>query len=310
MTGWYVAVALLLVVVYLLCAPRDGPKVAPPRPRERHEVHKNFTVYGNASDFTLELDVANLVSLELLSANLPRAQYLIDEGNRWLDLDVDGTATSFGAPPGNAYTAVSLAESLSAAVPVACVYDRATATYTFTHTAPFALLFRTGAHAEQCLCRELGFEYADYTAAQVDAAYVLRSPNRADLSGARFVHVVSKELDDKLDRGLLAQIQLVPPSAYAIYAPGRMTRRYFAPCPLKSLSIGISDYDTTKRILRPYDFHGMFWCLVFQATVLEYKFPIATTPVPTSTMLDPLYWVSKDGRTGAGHVVEPAAAIK
>ena len=275
-----------------------------PRRRHRH-VRKNFTVYGNQSTFALsQIYIANLVSLELVSGNFPRGQYLVDRGNSWLDVVVGGAPQSVQVQLGSAVTSVTLAAELTALVAgLTFAYDVGTAAYTVTGTAEFALLFRTGEHRDDSLCRELGFACdTDYRSAPA-GPFVVVSPYRADLSGARFLHLVTAELDEKLDRGLLAQVPLIPPHAYAVYNPGTITRRFFEPFPLRSLTVTLNEYDASKKLLRPYDFRGLYWCLVLEAVVREFEFPVDPCPAPSSVVLNQIYWTGGTADSGAAGVV-------
>lgn len=266
-----------------------------------HKVRKNFTIYGNTSSCSLtQIYISNLVSLELLSANIPRAQYLIDDGNCWLDVTVNGQHFSHALAVGNAVTASSIALELSDAfTDLVFEFDMKTGTYIISANVPFCLNFKSGEHSMMSLCRELGF--GSNTDNFVSTSpYEIRSPFRSDLTGSRFMHIVCRELDSISDRGILAQIPLVPPLAYATFAPGDVIRRTFKPMALRSLSIGLNEYDASKKLIRPYRFHGMFWSIVLEATALEQDLPWKPRPEKSSTLLNQVYWTSNKSSGAAG----------
>lgn len=272
--------------------------------RNYKRVKKNFTIYGNDNHFSIrQIHISNLVSLELISANFPRGQYLIDDGNRWIDVTIDGVDYSASLDIGNGSTSVSISEFLSESFnsKLQFSYIPSTSKFKVMSTYKFSLNFKSGVHCSDSMCREIGFDnLKDYSSNESNC---LDSPYRADMSGARFIHLTSPELDGKLDRGLLAQVPLLPPCPYASYNPGQVNRRYFEPFPLRCLTINISEYDTTKRLLRPYRFNGLFWGLVLEATVLEQVFPDQPHPMKVSTMINSVYWVTSGSNTGAAIVI-------
>lgn len=274
--------------------------------RSYRRVIKNFTIYGNSNTFTIHpIHINNLVSIELLSGNFPRGQYLVDACNCWLDISIHNEIISINLPLGSNYTAETIAIALNAltANKILFEYDSNTSRYKLTSVSNFVLLFKTGPHSNASICRELGFgNDFDVDSQEIDGNFTLQSDKRSDLTGARFIHILCHDMDEKLDRGVLAQVPLFPPSAYASYNPGTISCRYFDPCPLRSLTISISEYDTCKRLVRPYEFNGLYWGMVLQATVLEPNINVDMNDSPASTLVNQVYWVHSK-KHGAAKII-------
>lgn len=257
---------------------------------QRKIVSKHVIVHGNTSEFCLdEVLLSNLVAVEVVAANFPRAQYLVDEHNCWLDYwyqlrDQRSFTHSVRVDLGNHHTAASLAAELSHKSNLTFSYDPRTATFEVrggtppgaepcdqqhirTDVVSFRLLFGSGPHARHAMCRELGFICGEDTA---PVPSLLVAPYRTDLTGARFLHVACKQLDQQKNRGVLAQIPMVPPAPFAVYAPGSVETRWLdAPITVRKLNLRILDYDAAKGTLEPYNFRGMYWSLTLKIVTLE-----------------------------------------
>ena len=276
---------------------------------KRHEVRKRITIHGNTSDFVLhDIRFVNVVSVELVTANFPRAQYTIDEHNRHLDFRIGGNNAAIqtiALPPGNHWTAATLQCYLTQNTPMKFHYDAATSKFTVSTTdgSSFMLLFGSGPNRDTSICRELGFECRDYEGliftddAILNAASV-QAPNRADISGARYIHILTDEMDGRHDRGLMAEVPVLPPAPFAVYKPGSVDSRKFEnPITLRSLSLRIRDYDAAKNALVPYNFNGMYYSMTIEITTLDRDVPVEILSKAENDwhVMEPVYHATSAG---------------
>ena len=283
---------------------REGPAYG-----NRHPVRKRITVHGNTSEFCLkDIQLVNVVSVELVRAVLPRAQYVIDEHNCHLDYKIgEACIQTVTFPTANNHTARTLAQYLNDNTPLRVQYNLETAKYYFVTCdgSAFSLLFGSGPNRKTSACRELGFEMRDYEASllggegesDILSVSSIRSPNRADISGARYIHVLTDELDGQHQRGLLAEVPVLPPSPFAVFDPGTIERRTFEnPISLHSLTLRLSDYDVVKNMILPYKFHGMFWSLTLEVTTMDVDLPAEILSIAENDWhsIDPVYRATKD----------------
>ena len=273
---------------------------------KRHEVRKRITVHGNTSDFVLkDIKFANVISVELVTANFPRAQYTIDLHNQHLDFRIGtGAVQTLTLPPGNHYTAATLECYLTQNSPLTFQYHPATSKFFVSTTdgTSFTLLFGSGPNSGTSICRELGFECRDYEGLLFNDDEILtvasvRAPHRADISGARYIHIITDEMDVLHERGLLAEIPVLPPAPFAVYKPGTVDRRKFEnPITLQSLSFRIRDYDAAKNALVPYNFNGMYYSLTVEVTTLDRDMPIVLSKAEHDWHeMEPVYRATSDG---------------
>ena len=251
----------------------------------RHAVRKRITIHGNVNEVHLkDIRLVNVVAVELVRANFPRGQYTIDRHNNRLDIVVSNVTYAASLPVGNAYTVQSIADALTEITPLTFTFECSTSRYRVSSPdgAAFSLLFGTGKNRDRSMCRELGFEYGkDYNASllgnnnDILSVAQLVSPLRADLSGARFLSIHTDELDGLHQRGMLAQIPVVPPTALVTYNPGAVDRRRFEnPITLNHLTFHLCDYDMMKDKLRPYEFHGLYWSMTLEITTMDVSLPM------------------------------------
>ena len=110
--------------------------------------------------------------------------------------------------------------------------------------------------------------------------------------GARFLHVLTNELDHVHQRGLLAQIPILPPMPFVSYAPGSIDRRRFDnPITLTRLSIRLCDYDAAKQTLTPYNFHGLYWSMTLEIATMDRAVPANMTSMTEEDFhtIEPIY---------------------
>lgn len=242
---------------------RDATPVAPV-PAAMVERRKNVTIYGNTASATLAFTATNVIGVNLLSAVFPRGQYTIDKHNCSLDYIADGETHHIALEVGDDYNASDIAIALSSGDgPLGVVFMPMLHKFVFTSSTNgnIQFLFKTGEHSMNSMCRELGFPYKD-----TESASEIRSPGRCDLSGCRFLQLVSKELSHLPDRGLIAT---VPMTKFTSGPFNNTQRRLFDPMCMRSCSLSIMEFDVREK-LTPYEFNGLWWCMTLEITTLDY----------------------------------------
>lgn len=263
-------------------AERSVPRISTSRPRIvrvartpgtlpfRDNYYSNFLTLDSAQrdlaqsptpqDYVVRLpttyyDVANIA---IVNAVFPKSDYLVNESNNRIDLDIGGVISNLVVPIGN-YTVTTLLAAVQAVLPIGFAVSHNTVTDQTEITYPpnaFTLLWASGANASRSIADLLGFpRNADAGAA---AGVTLTSPNRLDLFGERSVILgLSNHL--RSDQGLYGALnwernEIVPPSPM----PGgfsQFTRFSFAgPVGTETRQVyAVSAHPAVKPFIRPLD---------------------------------------------------------
>ena len=252
----------------------------------RKKVARHIVIHTNQNTYKIDdIHIPNVVSLELLTACVPRGQFKIDTHNQYFEYEyqrqnAELVRHSVTIDIGSHHSAATLALELGHKTHLDFTYDARTSTYYIKGGTPpdtppcnepsfvvqFRILFGTGTNSKYSCARELGFERKD-----TPLCTNVASDHRSDLSGPRFIQVRCRELDATQNRGMLGQLA-VGESSIITYQPGRVeARQLHQPITLKSLSLDLVNFDpsaTTSHIL-PYNLNGLYYSLTLRVECIE-----------------------------------------
>jgi len=118
--------------------------------------NRDLNAYSNSNEFkfTLQRPLKNVTKLELVTAEIPNTEYLVDNTNNKIDLTDNGNAETITLTEGD-YDADSLATELATRLNAltngtifTVTFSDATGKYTIGGDQNFSLLFSTGANAD------------------------------------------------------------------------------------------------------------------------------------------------------------------
>lgn len=280
--------------------PQDAPSVAlvprgpswrTERSRQPEEMLRHVFFMGNVSEgFVIPVHMKNVIGVELMRCNLPRGEYVVNDGNRFLDLRATGASAgtegvfTVSLDVGDGYTAKTFITALQQRVRATSNYfedfslaiDLRQSRAVSTNGNPFELLFASGPNAHRSMYVELGFgNAADAVSAGADNR--ITSDFRVDLSGVRFLEFTTEELGTVGHQdGVLAQIAMGPVSPLVEFSetnPRQIMRRFSNPMHIRTLTMSIRSLRQGQSVLQPYEFHGLFFQITLAVFVLKHKIP-------------------------------------
>ena len=251
-----------------------------------------FFMGTDSERFEVPVHMKNVIGIELMRCNLPRGEYVVHDGNRFLDVRATGAGGgdegifTASLDAGDGYTAKTFITALQQRVRALSNYfedfslaiDLRQSRVVVTNSGPFELLFATGPNAGRSMYVELGFRNTvDVASAGTENRCM--GEFRIDLSGVRFLEFTTEELTTAGHQdGVLAQIAMGPVSPLVEFNennPRQMMRRFSNPLHVRTLTMSIRSLRQGQAIKRPYNFHGLFFQLTLAVFVLKHKIPFS-----------------------------------
>ena len=221
--------------------------------------------------------------------------YQFDTHNRFIDVEVGDRIVSTAIDIGDGYSiqtmAAQLQQKLRAAAPetsgMTVAVNLRVAGLVFTNAGgSFRLLFRSGPNARSSCYAELGFSEQDYASAPEDGIAVLRSVNRVDMSGGRYLELFSSNLANFVPDGLLCQIGMQPGSRLVNYAPDTLEiRQYPQPVQIQDMNVSIAMRRQGEKEKIPYNFNGLWWSITLNVYCVRYAIRSRSSWTPSSSVL-------------------------
>lgn len=240
---------------------------------------RNQTQYQNPNDYTIVFDddINDVVSAQLISADVPFTTYLINENFKNLYITISGTTTEITLTIGD-YTATTLASHIQDKLNAfssnnfSVSYDSVKDNFRFRSKVAFSLVFDGITNSLNSL---LGFKQDTYTSSvssEVDAfVNVIQSPYRKNFDYNKYIYLVIDQFD--LNKGNAKPIN----KSYAALTE-QYTRlslndkpeivKYFSPTIPRLSKLRISFYD---RYGNKYDFQNQDHRLEFLFTTFKQK---------------------------------------
>lgn len=240
---------------------------------------RNQVQYPNPNDYTIVFDddINDVVSAQLISADVPFTTYLINDNFKDLYITISGTTTKVTLTTGN-YTAATLAshiqERLNAVLSSSFVvsYDSVKDNFRFRSTDAFDLVFDGVTNSLNLL---LGFKQTTYTSsisAEIDVyVNVIQSPYRKNFDYNKYIYLVIDQFD--LNKGNAKPINKSYAALTEQYTQLSINDKpkiikYFSPTIPRLSKLSISFYD---RWGNKYDFQNQDHRLEFLFTSFKQK---------------------------------------
>ena len=262
---------------------RSSPKWKDKKNRDIERVVHKIVFNGVDSVVDIPVNKNNVIGVEVARAHFPRGMYQFDTHNRFIDVEVGDRIVSTAIDIGDGYSiqtmAAQLQQKLRAAAPetsgMTVAVNLRVAGLVFTNAGgSFRLLFRSGPNARSSCYAELGFSEQDYASAPEDGIAVLRSVNRVDMSGGRYLELFSSNLANFVPDGLLCQIGMQPGSRLVNYAPDTLEiRQYPQPVQIQDMNVSIAMRRQGEKEKIPYNFNGLWWSITLNVYCVRYAIP-------------------------------------
>lgn len=235
--------------------------------------------YPNPNEYTIVFDddINDVVSAQLISADVPFTSYLINDNFKSLHVTLDGATTEITLTVGD-YTASSLASHIEAKLNqlssnnFSVSYDSIKDNFRFRSKVAFSLVFNNVTNPLNSL---LGFNqqtYASAISSEIDAyVNVVQSPYRKNFDYNKYIYLVIDQFD--LNKGNAKPINKSYAALTEQYTQLSINDKpkiikYFSPTIPRLSKISISFYD---RYGNRYDFQNQDHRLEFLFTSFKQK---------------------------------------
>lgn len=177
----------------------------------------------------------NVINVTLFKLGMPLSEYLINEYNMWIDVEVGGTVYSVAMEQRNVDVAnfatiinTALAQLAVHGINITCALtptiNNTGKLFFSSTTGPFTFLFRTGPHVNRDAWLLFGFNRVDTPSSTTGPPYLLNAPNRYDITGPFAVMLFCDELTRFIETadGMVAHInttRYIPGVEILFYAP-------------------------------------------------------------------------------------------
>lgn len=240
---------------------------------------RNQLQYQNPNEYTIVFDddINDVVSAQLISADVPFATYLINDNFKNIYITISGTTTEISLTPGD-YTATSLASHIQDKLNAfssnnfSVAYDNVKDNYRFRSKVAFSLVFNDVANPLNSL---LGFKqttYASSVSSEIDAyVNVIQSPYRKNFDYNKYIYLVIDQFD--LNKGNAKPINKSYAALTEQYTQLSINDKpkivkYFSPTIPRLSKLSVSFYD---RYGNKYDFQNQDHRLEFLFTSFKQK---------------------------------------
>ena len=240
---------------------------------------RNKVQYQNPNDYTIEFDddINDVVSAQLISADVPFTTYLINENFKNLYITISGTTTEISLTTGD-YTTTTLASHIQDKLNAfssnnfSVAYDSIKDNFRFRSKVAFSLVFEGVSNPLSSL---LGFNETTYTSSvssEIDAyVNVIQSPYRKNFDYNKYIYLVIDQFD--LNKGNAKPINKSYAALTEQYTQLSINDKpkivkYFSPTIPRLSKLRISFYD---RYGNNYDFQNQDHRLEFLFTSFKQK---------------------------------------
>lgn len=250
---------------------------------------RNTDDYPNNYNYQVDLDYIykDVLSVELVSANVPKSQYLINSSNNKIYFTDNGSSELIATIPTGNYTSTTLGVAIGAAMTTAgtntfTVTDNTlTNTYTIeVNTGTYELKFDGGSetygtstrtkHRDDSMAPLIGFTAADLT-----GVITYTAPNQYNFNGPTYILLHIDNFDNlegvnnsAVTKSFAKIILDTDLNSYKYFKSQSdyITKKEFSPplAKLAQLNIQFRNYDNSF-----YDFSGLEHCLYFKVTTLN-----------------------------------------
>ena len=260
-----------------------APKWKDKKNRDIERVVHKIVFNGTDADVAIPVHRNNVIGVEVARAHFPRGMYQFDNHNRFVDIRVADDVFTAAIDVGDGYSIQTMAAQLQLKMRplapelsgiVVGVNLRLAGLVFSNAAARFELLFRSGPNGKNSCYAELGFNESDYESGVEDGISVLRSVNRVDMSGGRYLELFSSTLANFVPDGLLCQIGMQPGSRLVNYAPDSVEiRQYPQPVQIQDMNISISMRRQAETERIKYNFNGLWWSITLNVYCVRYAIP-------------------------------------
>lgn len=224
----------------------------------------------------------NVVAVDVLQAQFPQSQYVVDTCNQTLFISENGGLPIAITLPVGDYTVSELESAVTAELNVSVLMNTYAVTsvpsppllskFVFTRTsgaATFQLLFSKQFNPNCCVSTLYGFDPEDTQ----PVVTTITAPHKHSLACVQYIDVVAAELEKCYpDDGILARIPLVPNTPCTSFNPPILPRRAFWPQgKMGGLTLRMFAGPTLKPTSVLYNFNGKQNSLTLRITTTEYR---------------------------------------